>query len=296
VKSQDSLVMFEGGVLEKGYGIVAKQVMQDTNLHVIAKCLYSYLCTYGNGAFPSRELVMGHLGIGKDSFQKYMKQLKDYGYITSKQKVVNGKFSGNVYTIEQIVKPCTVISDTVKKPQNPKKSCTVSSDTVVSDTVKPDTNNTSSFNITSSNNKTTTELPAEPVVVAPIIKTMESEPAMDLPGNVTAGQCVKLANKWGKVHGADIVHRQIINLKAAMARRSVPNPAGWLNDACEGNYPDVKIDGDSPELAEAKEKFKQNELKLIPVEKSHNEPPTENYSFLKSIADRALGQANVLQP
>ena len=62
--------------------MVGKYVMQDRELHVIAKAIYSYVCTFGNGAFPGRDKICYDLQINKNTYAKYMKQLVDYGYIT----------------------------------------------------------------------------------------------------------------------------------------------------------------------------------------------------------------------
>ena len=55
------------GVMSKGYGTVPKLVMQDLNLSIEAKAIYSYLCSFagaGKTAFPSVELIKSDLGIG----------------------------------------------------------------------------------------------------------------------------------------------------------------------------------------------------------------------------------------
>lgn len=91
------------GVMAKGYGIICKFPMTDPDLKVQAKGIYAYLCACcGNGttAFPSIAKITDHLQIGKDTYYKAIKQLKDQGYVQAKQqKVANGQFANNIYTI-----------------------------------------------------------------------------------------------------------------------------------------------------------------------------------------------------
>ena len=57
------------------------------------------------------------LGIGKSTLLKYIKELKDRGYITVIQHKEKGKFAQNLYTVNAI--PCIVSSDTVETDTNP---------------------------------------------------------------------------------------------------------------------------------------------------------------------------------
>ena len=108
------------GVFEKGYGFVAKKVMRDKTLNILSKAVYAYICSYagkGKDAFPSQNLICGDLGIGKSTLLKYIKELKDRGYITVIQHKEKGKFAQNLYTVNAI--PCIVSSDTVETDTNP---------------------------------------------------------------------------------------------------------------------------------------------------------------------------------
>ena len=108
------------GVFEKGYGFVAKKVMRDKTLNILSKAVYAYICSYagkGKDAFPSQNLICGDLGIGKSTLLKYIKELKDKGYITVIQHKEKGKFAQNLYTVNAI--PCIVSSDTVETDTNP---------------------------------------------------------------------------------------------------------------------------------------------------------------------------------
>ena len=57
------------------------------------------------------------LGIGKSTLLKYIKELKDRGYITVIQHKEKGKFAQNLYTVNTI--PCIVSSDTKRTDTNP---------------------------------------------------------------------------------------------------------------------------------------------------------------------------------
>lgn len=104
------------GIYEKGYGNISKLVMQDKRLHIYAKCIYSYFCSYtggGTSCFPARSKICSDLEISAETYQKYLKQLTNYGYVTVEQVKENGKFAHNVYTLNQIISKSTVVGDTV---------------------------------------------------------------------------------------------------------------------------------------------------------------------------------------
>ena len=102
-------------VNSQGYGIVPKRAMQDKQLHVTAKAIYAYFCSYagsGDTCFPSRGKICSDLGISNDTFGKYLKQLTDNGYLECSQMKENGRFSHNIYTLCSTILPCPKISDT----------------------------------------------------------------------------------------------------------------------------------------------------------------------------------------
>ncbi len=122
------------GIYSKGYGIIAKAVMQDKEISITAKGIYSYLCSYcggGTTCFPSRTKICEDLNINKDTFSKHIKQLTEKKYITIKQikSSKENKFCHNIYTINLI---------DINKLDTP---CMISSDTEMSDTENSDTNN-----------------------------------------------------------------------------------------------------------------------------------------------------------
>ena len=85
-----------------GFGTIAKLAMQDRRLHITAKGIYAYFCSFagtGDSAFPSRSKICFDLQISNDTFTKYLKQLSTLGYLTVEQQKDSGKFSHNIYTI-----------------------------------------------------------------------------------------------------------------------------------------------------------------------------------------------------
>lgn len=100
-----------------GYGFVPKAVMQDENISIAAKAVYSYFCSFtgaGDCCFPTRKRICCDMGISNDSLGKYIKQLTDNGYLIVEQIKENGRFSHNIYTLPDTKLPCPKISDTEK--------------------------------------------------------------------------------------------------------------------------------------------------------------------------------------
>ena len=86
------------GINAKGFGIIPKFVMTDTDLSPDAKAIYAYLCAHaGNGitCYPSRSRLMADLGIAKNTYYAHLKQLIDQGYI----QVKRGRFASNSYIL-----------------------------------------------------------------------------------------------------------------------------------------------------------------------------------------------------
>lgn len=103
------MVVHEGDVQSKGYGIIPKLVMQDNRLTIESKAIYAYLSSYCGGglnqAYPSIKAITSHLGISEKRFQGHIKSLKEFGYITVDKKRDNkGVFIHNIYTINQYIK------------------------------------------------------------------------------------------------------------------------------------------------------------------------------------------------
>ncbi len=79
------------GVDYKGFGIVPKFLMTDTDLPIGSKSLYAYLCSYtgkGNTAYPKRDKILDDLSICKTAYYRYQKALIEQGYIRVDRETV----------------------------------------------------------------------------------------------------------------------------------------------------------------------------------------------------------------
>ena len=100
------------------YGLLPKDIMRNNELSIQAKGLYAYLIAYAGSqqiAFPSVDLIKHELGISNNTFNKYMKELKDLGCVSVSQERTNkGVFKHNVYQLHPYPKnPYTVNPSTV---------------------------------------------------------------------------------------------------------------------------------------------------------------------------------------
>jgi hypothetical protein len=73
----DQIKQFQGTVLEQGYGIVGRAVMQDRAIPAEAKGLYAYLCCFSN---PPIDEICRDLDISKDMYFSCRKILIERGY------------------------------------------------------------------------------------------------------------------------------------------------------------------------------------------------------------------------
>lgn len=128
-------------IMSKGYGIIPKMVMQDNRLTITAKAIYAYFCSYcGNGkeAFPCVSKICFDLNISKNTFNKHVNYLKEFGYIKIRQQSKNGNFGSNVYTLLEIKD--NFISDNVN-------ASTKNTSTKIYDTNNKSNNNNNNNNI-----------------------------------------------------------------------------------------------------------------------------------------------------
>ena len=154
-----------GGLTAAGFGFIPKAVMLDTRLDLKAKAIYAYFCSFmgsGNTAFPKVSNILHHLGLSKNTYYRYFRELQEGNYITTVQRHIDGRLSINDYylnnnpdidskpvrTILNGFEQCTNFSDT--QIQCTKKQDTQKQYPKKQDTQKPDTNNN---NINNNNNK-----------------------------------------------------------------------------------------------------------------------------------------------
>lgn len=98
----DQLIV--NGIKSLGYGNIPKAVMIDPRLSYKAKAMYAYFCSFagaGSTAFPKREDILYHLQISINPFQKYIHELIQYNYISVEQQKEKGRFSRNIYYLNE---------------------------------------------------------------------------------------------------------------------------------------------------------------------------------------------------
>ena len=78
-----------------------EKLMSDKNLSLQAKGVYMYLCfSTHRGELIPRSKILEDLNIGKDSLCKYLKELKESGYLNVNQtKQENGRYNYNIYSL-----------------------------------------------------------------------------------------------------------------------------------------------------------------------------------------------------
>ncbi|MEY8603567.1 helix-turn-helix domain-containing protein [Staphylococcus nepalensis] len=137
-----------------GYGLVFKRVMKDTSISIEAKALYGYLSAYAGAdttSFPSVSLIQHELGISKNRFQKYRKQLEDGGYLKVERKQKNNLKSSNLYTLYHEPRPVqnrVVENAPVQIRPVENNTTTINSSTINSITNNSQTINTSATDVT----------------------------------------------------------------------------------------------------------------------------------------------------
>jgi DnaD/phage-associated family protein len=88
-------------ILSNGYGLIPRTLMRDKTISIGAKGLYAYLASFAGTKFkcyPTRETILDDLNISRNTFDKYNKELKDYGYIKiERNRSNNGTLTNNIY-------------------------------------------------------------------------------------------------------------------------------------------------------------------------------------------------------
>ena len=110
--------------MKKGaYGVVFQDVTRNNKLTPAAKGLYAYLASFcgdKDECFPSVDLILKEMGIGKDTFYRHINALVAAGVVEKRQSEgENGKFGRTVYSLTHEVVihdfPYTQNEDTVKR-------------------------------------------------------------------------------------------------------------------------------------------------------------------------------------
>lgn len=81
--------------------------MRDQRISIKAKAVYAYLCSYAGNkdyAYPTIELICKDLKINRDSCFKYIKELKECGYVEiEKHRTSQSRFNNNIYRLKHPV-------------------------------------------------------------------------------------------------------------------------------------------------------------------------------------------------
>jgi DnaD/phage-associated family protein len=95
--------LYIGTVFEKGYGQVSRSIMRDKSISKEAKVIYAYLMSFAGTkmeAFPSWKTICEELGFkSKDTYYKYIKELKEHGIVKVVQQKEKGKWAKNIYSL-----------------------------------------------------------------------------------------------------------------------------------------------------------------------------------------------------
>lgn len=141
------------GILANGYGFSPKLVMQDREITIEAKAIYSYFSSYagaGKSAFPSVKKTIYDLNIGEERYYTHRKKLIEKGYLIIKKQVSkDGKFNHNLYTLPSYPQKPGTDNSTTKESRKRKRG--TNSNSTNSNSIN--SNNNDNENIDSSKNK-----------------------------------------------------------------------------------------------------------------------------------------------
>lgn len=150
MKDRDKATIEKGNILSDGYGLSPQLVARDSWLTTGARALYFYLSSFAGASgtcYPSRDIMTHELGINKDTFSKYLNELKTSGYIkVYKNKTREGRMQNNIY---EVVFDRSYIESHISircKKENKKKPCPNLPDMVQPDMEKSDTISNSIIN------------------------------------------------------------------------------------------------------------------------------------------------------
>lgn len=103
IRAEWAEILRTQGVRAKGYGLIPKYAVQDTELSIAEKAVYAYLCSLAGSqfeTFPSVSTIQSHLKIGSRAYSSYMKHLVETGYIViEKTRAAGNRFDKNLYRI-----------------------------------------------------------------------------------------------------------------------------------------------------------------------------------------------------
>jgi DnaD/phage-associated family protein len=88
-------------ILSSGYGLIPRAIMRDKSISIGSKGLYAYLASFAGSklvCYPTKEIIMAELKIAKNTFNKYINELQDSGYIRiERNRDKKGLLTNNIY-------------------------------------------------------------------------------------------------------------------------------------------------------------------------------------------------------
>lgn len=107
------------GIRSRGYGTVPKLLMEDRDVSIKSKALYAFFCSLagaGNCAVPSKDSILYYLSVSDKTYRNAVKELTDKGYVSVKRERKNGTLGGNIFILNEDIKPGGKICDTQNVP------------------------------------------------------------------------------------------------------------------------------------------------------------------------------------
>lgn len=92
--------------IKNGYGTISKSVMQNNELSIGSKGVYSYLATFAGDkdiAYPSMAKMSFDLNVNTKTLRLYINELVNAKIIDKNQQIYNNskKYANNIYEILQ---------------------------------------------------------------------------------------------------------------------------------------------------------------------------------------------------
>ena len=89
-------------ILDEGFGIIPHLVMEDKDLSVEAKTIYSYMCSNADSdrkASMTVNTIVDDLNISSQRFFRHRKELVNRGYITIEKRRIRNRAGSNIYIL-----------------------------------------------------------------------------------------------------------------------------------------------------------------------------------------------------
>lgn len=101
VKGMEATLKFKRSWLNEGFTHISNNLLRDTSVSVGARILYMLLtsrCFSKDFSYPGRITLMKELGVSKDTFYSYKKELEDKGWLEVRRR---GLGKTNLYFLKK---------------------------------------------------------------------------------------------------------------------------------------------------------------------------------------------------